>query len=236
MCTVQGSRRSSTAGTFKQRGKGSWIKAHFHGWCYGDTVLHGRQTGTTKLSAIATIALARVNREGVLINKRRCSSYKPMSERLGLKWSSWTLEFPPVKDSRQCSFPQKVLQLLNDRISQTICDTVIITDFYSFWIKPCIYFVVGWGSDSSYLLLVWSEILKIPHLHVVVLRALCVCDWLSWFSQWGCCGHVTGAWLNGFEAPTILWHLCGSRASNTLNLIKFPSTVHCSTTPPSLFD
>jgi hypothetical protein len=33
----------------------------------------------------------------------------------------------------------------------------------------------------------------------------------------GCCGHMTGAWSEAGEAPTILWYGWGPRASNPLN-------------------
>ena len=68
-----------------------------------------------------------------------------------------------------------VSQLSYDRCSQNILVRQIL-HLYFLWIRPYIHFGVVWGSDNRYFLLVWSEMLGMPHLHVEGLGSLPLCD------------------------------------------------------------
>ena len=50
---------------------------------------------------------------------------------------------------------------------------VILTHLYSFWIGSYKHLGHGLGSDSRCVLLAWSEMLGMPHLHVEGLRGCC---------------------------------------------------------------
>lgn len=100
----------------------------------------------------------------------------------GVGWRAWEVgsrglevisvgssSFQGMKASGESSPPQKVLQLLYDRRSQTILDEVILTPLFLLDRDIYIYIYIYWrglGSDSRCFLLAWSEMLGVSHLHV----------------------------------------------------------------------